>query len=289
MSEFTGSIPPISDQWLWSSHLSGTVSTRTSRRKFFKGMVRPSAHNFHISTMSKSVVSGLEDAIDYQFDGLDLDSGDDENDDDDDDDEDESVEVEFEAPEWKKSKARDYLYKLCLDPTFPSQDDIRPKQVWEEDPWKLKDRPEFVWFQDYSKFAERLRSARTRAGKKTVRAKADAEALKHDRSIFPERTEDAKGEPIWQGSKAQELLRRDLQDDEKMKLRPKLLQLEEEEYLQFSLENFRDRIYSERKAMQRIVYIKKRRAKKKEEKKKKAKAAKRKAEKAKKKAEANQE
>ena len=74
-----------------------------------------------------------------------------------------------------------------------------------------------------------------------------------------------------------------------MKLRPKLLQLEEEKYLEFSLENFRDRIYSERKAMQRIVYIKKRRAKKKEEKKKKAEAAKRKAEKAKKKAEANQE
>ena len=122
--------------------------------------------------MSKSVISGLEDAIDYQFGGLDLDSGDD---DDDEEEDEEIVEVELEAPDWKQSKARDYLFKLCLDPNFPSQDDIRPKQVWEEDPWKVKNRPEFVWFQDYSKFAERLRSAR--AGKKTLRAKADAEAL----------------------------------------------------------------------------------------------------------------
>ena len=239
-------------------------------------MVRPSAVKPYCNKMSKSVISGLEDAIDYQFDGLDLDSGDD---DDDEEEDEEIVEVELEAPDWKQSKARDYLFKLCLDPNFPSQDDIRPKQVWEEDPWKVKERPEFVWFQDYSKFAERLRSARARAGKKTLRAKADAEALKHDRRIFPERTEDAKGEPIWQGSKAQELLRRDLRDEAKMKLRPKLLQLEEEEYLEFSLENFRNRIYSERKAMQRIVYIKKRKAKKKEDKKKKAEEAKRKAEK----------
>ena len=228
--------------------------------------------------MSRSVVSGLEDALDYEFDNLELDSDDEEKDDDFDDDQ--SVEVEVEAPEWKKSKARDYLFKLCLDPNFPTQDEIRPKQVWEEEPWKVKDRPEFKWFQDYSDFAARLRQARARAGKKTVRAKADAEALKHDRMIFPERTEDAKGEPVWQGSKAQELLRRDLKDKEKMKLRPKLLHMEEEEYLEFSLENFRNRIYSERKAMQRIVYIKKKRAKKKEAKKKKAEEAKRKAEKA---------
>ena len=71
-----------------------------------------------------------------------------------------------------------------------------------------------------------------------------------------------------------------MKDKEKMKLRPKLLHMEEEEYLEFSLENFRNRIYSERKAMQRIVYIKKKRAKKKEAKKKKAEEAKRKAEKA---------
>lgn len=82
----------------------------------------------------------------------------------------------------------------------------------------------------------------------------------HDRKIFPEHTEDFGGEPIWQGSRAQELLRRDPKDEKKMKLRPKMLQLEEDEHLEFSLANFRNQIYSERKAMQRIVHMKKQRA-----------------------------
>lgn len=167
---------------------------------------------------------------------------------------------EEEPPEWKKSKARDYLFKLCLNPDFPAGDAITPKQVWEEEPWKVKDVPEFKWFQDYNKFAGRLRDQRKRAYKKTGRAKEDDEYLKHDRKIFPERTQDFGGEPIWQRSKAQELLRRDLNDEERMQLKPKQLQLLEEEYLKFSLENFRDRIYQERKAMQRIVYVKKQRA-----------------------------
>ena len=204
-----------------------------------------------------TVISGLANAEDFDFQEPEPNSEEEEDDKEDGEEGDEDEDVEEEAPEWKKSKARDYLFKICLDPNFPSISAIKPKQVWENDPWKVKDRPEFKWFQDYKEFPERLRAARKRADKKTGRAREDSEALKHDRAIFPERTEDFGGEPIWQGSKAQELLRRDLKDEEKMKLKPKQLQMEEEEYLRFSLENFRDRIYSERKAMQRIVYMKK--------------------------------
>ena len=87
----------------------------------------------------------------------------------------EAKETNEPVEEWKTSKARDYLFNLCLDPSFPAKDEIRPKQVWEDEPWKVKDVPEFKDFQDYSKFAERLRKARERASKKTDRAKEDAE------------------------------------------------------------------------------------------------------------------
>ena len=211
--------------------------------------------------MTRSVLSGLEDVAEYVFEDFghkekeeDADNEVEEEEDKDDEDE--------EVPEWGKSKARDYLLSLCMRPDFPSKDDIKPKQVWEELPWRVKDVPEFRFFQDYKNFATRLRQARARAEKKTGRANEDAAFLRHDREIYPERTEDFNGEPIWQGSKAQELLRRDLKDKEKMQLRPKQLQLQEEEYMEFALKNFRNRIYSERKAMQRIVYIKKKRAEK---------------------------
>ncbi len=223
--------------------------------------VAPSAVLKYKETMARSVLSGLEDAADYNNQGQDPDF-------EEEDEEEEQGDVlveeeaEEEAPEWKKSKARDYLFQLCLNPNFPSRDQIKPKDVWEKDPWKVKDVKCFKWFQDYKAldFASKLRQARARAEKKTGRAREDAEALKHDRLIFPEREEDFRGEPIWQGSKAQELLRRDLKKEERMKLKPKQLQKEEDEYLLFSLENFRNRIYTERKAMQRIVYIKKKRA-----------------------------
>jgi hypothetical protein len=212
------------------------------------------------STMAQSVLSGSEDAEDYRDQTLELGSEEDKEEQAEDVDE---GDVEEEVPEWKKSKARDYLFMLCLDPSFPSQDSIKPRQVWEDHPWKVKDnRPEFKWFQDYSQFPGWLRAARKRAEQKTGRSREDAEAFKHGRAIYPEQEEDFCSEPVWQGAKAEELLQRDLKDEEKMKLRPKQLQMEKEEYLRFSLENFCNRIYSERKAMQRIVYIKKKRAQK---------------------------
>lgn len=174
--------------------------------------------------------------------------------------EDEEEREEEEAPPpWNKSGARDYLFDLTMDPSFPGKDDIKPKQVWET---YCMDRPEFKHFQDYSQFASRLRSARQRAATKIGRATEDAEYLKHDRAIFPERTEDTRGEPVWQGSKAQELLRAYLKDDNRKKMKPRVLHAEEDEYLEFSLDNFRNRIYSEQKAQKRIFYMKKKRAEK---------------------------
>lgn len=157
---------------------------------------------------------------------------------------------------WGKSRARDWLFNFCLRSDVPKTSDApggKPKQIWEA--YNIKDVPAFGHFQDYSKFATRLAAARKRANKKTEQRDIDAAAFAHDRKIWPAPTKDTRGEPMWAGSEAQKLLRRDIEDPEKMDLKPKFLQLEEPEYLEFSLDNFRNRIYQEVKAKKRIVYL----------------------------------
>jgi len=160
------------------------------------------------------------------------------------------------APLWRKSAARDFLYNALLEgiiPQNPTQ--MKPREVYDT---FCKMRPEFKHFQDYKAldFASRLRSARERVNKKTSRADTDLQAFEHDRLIFPAPTHDMHGEEMWQGSKAQELLRKDIKDGIADKLKPKVLYEKREEYYEkYSLDRFRDRIYQERKAMKRAAYV----------------------------------
>ena len=189
------------------------------------------------------------------------------------------------APEWGKSEARDYLFNLIVNEEIPGKDGITPREVFDK---YCKSRPEFKHFQDYKaiKFADKLRQQRTRAGKKKDRAKEDDKFYQHDRQIFPPRTEDTGGEPVWAGSKAQEYLRIDLQDNKRSKMKPKALQNERDEYLEWTPDKFRDKIYQEKRAMKRIVWMeaetakmKKRQDKKREAERRKKAAAKKKADK----------
>lgn len=172
-------------------------------------------------------------------------------------------------PEWRKSAARDYLFESVLDGTIPGKDSkIGPREVFEK---YCKDRPEFKDFLDYSEFPGRLRAARRRAAKKTDRATEDAEFFAHDRKIFPERTHDLKGEPKWQGSRAQELLQKDINEElkkpEEQRTKPRFLHASRDEYEEYALENFRKRIYQEIKAAKRLAYMEVKAAEKAEKKK----------------------
>ena len=128
-------------------------------------------------------------------------------------------------------------------------------------------RPEFKYFLDYKNFASRLSSLRKRAAERSNRSKEDDDALTHDRAIFPKPTVDTKGLPMWQGSKAQELLIGLLERGEWPKKKPKeIYESEEEFYLNYPLDVFRNRIYQENKYKKRQAYIEEKIAKKKAEK-----------------------
>jgi len=62
----------------------------------------------------------------------------------------------------------------------------------------------------YERFRTNLRNARNRILAKIDRAAEDAEALDHDRRIYPIEAVDANGRPRWGGSKAERKLRKDM-------------------------------------------------------------------------------
>lgn len=167
-------------------------------------------------------------------------------------------------PKWSESLAYDYLYKLVSSPDFPTKDQIKPKQVYLK---YCKDRDEFKDYQDYTalKFAGKLNDIRDKIEQRIGRAKEDAAFLAHDRLVYPQPTHDTAGRPMWQKSKAQELLRQDIKDGTADSMKPRLLfDTREEYYNDYTLDFFRERIYKEKKWMKRQAWLKKKAEEKKQ-------------------------
>jgi hypothetical protein len=197
---------------------------------------------------------------------------DEDDDQDEDDDEDEENEQnnkhEDKPPEWKKSKARDYVCGLLVRGELPDRNTIKPRQVFDN---YCKDRPEFKHFQNYKelKFASKLLYLRNMVEVRTDRSKEDAAALAHDRLIFPPPTEDLKGRPLWAGSRARMLLIDDIKSGKHKTMKPKLLYESQVEYYDnYDQDFFREKIYQEVKALKRAAWVKAKSEKAKKKKKK---------------------
>ena len=162
-------------------------------------------------------------------------------------------------PTWGKSAARDLLYKMVKKEMIPY--DMKPKAVYET---YLKDLPEFIHFQDYTalQFANKLGSVRKRISQKSDRSEEDAKFLAHDRKIYPQPTEDWRGEPTWKGSPAQKALIGDIKSGEAAKWKPKVLYESRDIYWKNfpDQDRFRNRIYQETKALKRLTYLETKRA-----------------------------
>ena len=77
---------------------------------------------------------------------------------------------------------------------------------------------------------------------------------------------DTKGNPYWQNSLAQQLLRADIEDNKHKQMRPRLLYETRVAFHEtYSLDFFRDRIYQEVKAKKHRIYTKEQCEKKKAE------------------------
>jgi hypothetical protein len=107
-------------------------------------------------------------------------------------------------------------------------------------------RPEFAEFDGYANFPSRLRGARQQIASKNNRASSDSAALAHDRKIYPKAASNHRGEPRWEGSEAERLLRKDMDEGKHNQMRPELLYYTRKDYHEnYPLKVFREHIYQE--------------------------------------------
>lgn len=144
---------------------------------------------------------------------------------------------------WRKSKAKKLLHQLIMDGRIPLDDSMRPEDIYQLDEELAEELNKY----DYNKFASRFRSLKTKILELDKRADEDLEAFRNYKKNHTPSLYSHKGYVQWQGSTAQELLWKDL--DEYLKnpaTKPKDLWMSRPEYKDgFPLDAFRDKIKQE--------------------------------------------
>jgi hypothetical protein len=153
--------------------------------------------------------------------------------------------------EWRYSPAKMYLKKCfvdgLIDIDYSGKDSSGkskggPKNVWDT---HCKDHPTFAGMEYKPHFSSRLRGVRDDYVKKRGRAADDKEAYDNFRRICPVKTHNHRGEPRWEGSRAQELLRLDMDEGVHDVFLPARFQQKRIEYQDYRLQTFRDHINQE--------------------------------------------
>lgn len=160
---------------------------------------------------------------------------------------DDDQEVDEPKVKWKKSKAKELLYKDLVDGRVP----LNAKDSKGKSTMKLRDiymlRPELQEYK-YSKFSSRLSSLRKTVGENISRQRTDQKAFdnylanhKHEVSLFT-----AKGYIQWQGSEAQRLVQESLEDNENEALEWQEWHSSEPAFYEhFPIDVFRDKVNQE--------------------------------------------
>jgi len=114
---------------------------------------------------------------------------------------------EDEKIDWAKHPAKAFLVEAFKSGTIPLQYD--PALVWEN---HCKDNNCFKEMKFDDAFKRRLKSVAKNYEAKVERCKADRKAFENFRAKHPVKTHNHRGEPRWEGSVAQGLLKQDIQD-----------------------------------------------------------------------------
>jgi len=107
--------------------------------------------------------------------------------------------------------------------------------------------PEFAEV-EYERFRDRLRDLRRAVSLKNNRSASDSAALAHDRLIHPVAAHNHRGEPRWEGSEAQRLLKVDMDNDMHKLMVPEALHHTRQVYMDYPLVVFRKHIEQEERA-----------------------------------------
>jgi len=149
---------------------------------------------------------------------------------------------------WMNSKAKKLLLEDLLSRKIPlDTKGMGPRKVYNQ-------RPEFAEF-EYGRFRDRLRDLRRTALNKKEQATSESAALAHDRRIHPKATHNYRGEPRWEGSAAERLLRLDMDAKKHERMKPSELHCSRNEYSDYPLKVFRKHIHQEECRRKYIAYL----------------------------------
>ena len=152
---------------------------------------------------------------------------------------------------WQNSKAKKLLLQdLCMGTIPLDSKTMPPCEVYRQ-------RPEFAEFDgNYKNFPGRLRTARQQIIHKNNCSASDSAALAHDRQIYPKTANNHRGEPRWEGSETEQLLRLDIDASRHKAMSPQqLYQSRKEYYDNYSLSVFRQHIYQEEKRRKFLAHF----------------------------------
>jgi hypothetical protein len=153
--------------------------------------------------------------------------------------------------EWSKSAAKQVLKQYFREGTISSnyQD---AKLVWRD---HCKDNSAFKRMQCDTAFVRRLKTVRDDYLKKVKRCQKDLEAFNIAKKNHPTPETNRRGEPQWNGSVAQQLLKELVKGEKHLEVEPHDIWISKGEYQVYSLQTFRDHIYQEQRLLKFQYYI----------------------------------
>lgn len=153
-----------------------------------------------------------------------------------------------EGEPWKGSKAKELLQEDLVSGKIPlDATEMGPQVVYCQ-------RTEFADI-EYTKFRDRLRDLRKKIKQENAFASYDAAALARDRKIYPKAEHNHRGEPRWEGSEAERLLRLDMDEGKHKIMKPIKLYHSRSEYNEnYPLTVFRKHIGQEEQLRKYIEY-----------------------------------
>ena len=162
--------------------------------------------------------------------------------------------------DWSKSEAKKRLLNDLESGFLPLEDDIITAEVaWEHYQHMIEFLPVV-----FSQFEKRLKDHRAQVKKRKSHIDDQLAALQHDRQLHPANEIDSRGRRVFYLSPAKPLLEEDVQNERHLELGTEDLYWSREEYWDdnWTLKEFKRRLYQEIGRQKFLYYLECKRAKK---------------------------
>lgn len=162
---------------------------------------------------------------------------------------------------WRGSEARCLIIEDVVSGALP----LYESECTAEVAWDIlyKDN---VAFADvpFAQFKARLRDHRAQVKKSVGRSMHEEKCLMHDRSLFPRKLKNARGELVFDLHPAKDILREDVAAKKHVGIKPEVLWRSHPEYGEFDKDVFRGHLYQEIRRVKFINFLQMRREEEKE-------------------------